>query len=172
VGVTPVRDRFPLQIEGHGQSDTQSRLPAFSAQTKLPIMQSFVAYYVRLSLTPHDPIRWTEMLGLICFFFCALLSLSLSNAHIKWFGPDSNFGLISVKAQLKVAQLMYRGPVVSPFDWWAQSSYRLRARNWRGLLVGAALCSIRIQIKNQIGNKQNQRAEESKKEVEKNQVSS
>jgi hypothetical protein len=46
------------------------------------------------------------------------------------------------------------------------------ARNWRGLLVGAALCSIRIQIKDQIGNKQNQMAEESKKEVEKNQVSS
>ena len=22
LGVTPVRDRFPLQIEGHGQSDT------------------------------------------------------------------------------------------------------------------------------------------------------
>jgi hypothetical protein len=45
------------------------------------------------------------------------------------------------------------------------------ARNWRGVLVGA-LCSIRIQIKDQIGIKQNQMAEESKKEVEKNQVSS
>lgn len=71
---------------------------------------------------PPTPSAETEMLGLICFCFCALLSLSLSNAHIKWFGPDSNFGLISVKAQLKVAQLMYCGPVVSPFDWWAQSS--------------------------------------------------
>ena len=51
LGVTPVRDRFPLQIEGHGQSDTQSRMPTFPAQTKLPIM-------------PHDHICTRDATGM------------------------------------------------------------------------------------------------------------
>ena len=82
----------------------------------LPSMQSFVC------LTPHDHIRMRDATGMAHWPHPLKLKCSDSSASVsvKCSGRTLTLGS-SVKAQLKVAQLSYCGPVVSPIDWWAQS---------------------------------------------------